>query len=164
MTRQEAIRFLSGTKVYVDGRSREIQQKLFEVGFKWMSCGKNVSFECMPYLYLENNNGNLYLHHGSYMKNFKKHPFREITVDDILSVNIQESGKNYEIGERVPFGRVTLEVVEQDVCDGCFFEMLPADFDCHCLLPSIGCCSAGERKDGKSVIFKRVEENSVKNT
>lgn len=158
MTRQEAIKFLSDTKVYVDGRSLEIQQKLFEVGFKWSSCGKNVSFDWKPYLYLEKYNGNLSIKHGESMKDFKKHPFREITVDDILSVNIQESGNNYEIGERIPFGRVTLEVVEQDVCDGCFFEMLPADFNCHFLLPSIGCCSAGERQDGKYVIFKRVEE------
>lgn len=158
MTRQEAIKFLSNTKVYVDGRSREIQQKLFDVGFKWSYCKKNVSFEWEPYLYMGKGNGNLYLQHGDSMKYFKEHPFREIKVDDILSINIQESRKNYEIGERLPFGRVTLEVVEQDVCDGCFFEMFPDYSDCYFLLPSIGCCSSGERKDGKSVIFKRVEE------
>ena len=156
MTRQEAIKFLSNTKVYVDGRSREIQKKLFEVGFEWKANGNGVLYEFEPYLFMCNKSGDLYIKFCNSMKDFKEHPLHEITVDDILSINIQESGKNYEIGERIPFGRVTLEVVEQDICEGCFFEDFPEDCDCHILQPSIGCCSSGERKDGKSVIFKRL--------
>lgn len=157
MTRQEAIRFLSNTKVYVDGRSSEIQHKLFDVGFKWSYCGKSVSSKYEPYLYLFNEKGNLYLKHGNSMKEFKEYPFLEIKADDILNMDVYRSGKNYRIGERIPFGRVTLEVVEQDICDGCFFEDFPEDCDCHTLQPCTGCCCAEERDDKKQVIFKRVE-------
>ncbi|MGN0091123.1 MAG: hypothetical protein ACI36Z_09265 [Alloprevotella sp.] len=157
MNRQEAIKFLSNTKVYVDGRSREIQHKLFNVGFKWKGCVNDVIHEWEPYLYLYSDNGDLYLKHGDSMKDFKEDPFREITADDILQIKIQEAGKNYEIGERIPFGRLTLEVVEQDICEECFFSELPEDLDCHVLQPCIGCCCAKERKDNKPVVFKRVE-------
>ena len=158
MTIKEAIKFLSNTKVYVDGRSREIQHKLFDVGFKWSYHKNNVSFVDEPYLYLCNNNGELYIKHGNSMKAFKEDPFLEMKAEDILNMDVYRPGKNYRIGERIPFGRVTLEVVEQDICEGCFFGDFPED--CHILQPSIGCCSSGERKDGKSVIFKRVEENN----
>lgn len=36
MTREEAIKLLRFTKVYVKDKSKEIQQKAFELGFKWM--------------------------------------------------------------------------------------------------------------------------------
>lgn len=55
--------------------------------------------------------------------------------------------------------RVTLEVVEQKGCDGCFF------FDKGtCYSPTINDrtevfrCMSYERSDGKSVIFKKVKE------
>ncbi len=36
MTKEEAIKLLRFTKVYVKDKSKEIQQKAFELGFKWM--------------------------------------------------------------------------------------------------------------------------------
>lgn len=35
MTQEEAIKFLSNTKVFVKDKSEEIQKKLFEIGFIW---------------------------------------------------------------------------------------------------------------------------------
>lgn len=57
--------------------------------------------------------------------------------------------KELKVGERI-----TLEVVESDVCSGCFFEnkedMCNANFE----LP----CSSKMRSDHKNVIFKEVKE------
>ena len=41
MTREEAISFLDNTKVYVQGKSKEIQEKMFSLGFQWKFDGKN---------------------------------------------------------------------------------------------------------------------------
>ena len=35
MTRKEAVEFLANTKVYVNGKSKEIQKKLFSLGHEW---------------------------------------------------------------------------------------------------------------------------------
>ena len=45
MTREEAISFLDNTKVYVQGKSKEIQEKLFSLGFQWKFDGKKVRHE-----------------------------------------------------------------------------------------------------------------------
>ena len=54
--------------------------------------------------------------------------------------------KELRIGQRVT---ITLEVVEQSECNGCFFN------------DKEGCpylCLSGSRSDGKSVIYKEVKE------
>jgi hypothetical protein len=57
--------------------------------------------------------------------------------------------KELKIGERVT---ITLEAVEQSLCDGCYF-----DSGNICLKPTGGfqCCPK-DRSDGKDVIFKLV--------
>ena len=56
--------------------------------------------------------------------------------------------KELKVGERIT---ITLEVVEQDSCTGCFFD----DNDmCSRLFP----CGISDRPDGKSVIFKEVKK------
>lgn len=58
--------------------------------------------------------------------------------------------KELKVGERVT---VTLEVVEQDGCDGCFF------FGKYrCFAPLKPKCSNVVRSDGKDVVFKEVKE------
>ena len=49
MTREEAISFLDNTKVYVQGKSKEIQEKLFSLGFQWKFDGKKVRHEEKPF-------------------------------------------------------------------------------------------------------------------
>lgn len=39
MTKEAAIELLKNRKVYVNGKSAEIQEKLFELGFKWQGQG-----------------------------------------------------------------------------------------------------------------------------
>ena len=36
MTKEEAKKMLTNTKVYVNGKTKEIQEKLFEIGFSWI--------------------------------------------------------------------------------------------------------------------------------
>lgn len=61
-----------------------------------------------------------------------------------------------KVGKRVT---ITLEEVEQDGCDGCFFSI-----NNTCYNPSINGwsdgfqCKSKGRSDGKGVIFKKVKE------
>lgn len=55
--------------------------------------------------------------------------------------------KELKVGEKVT---ITLEAVERSTCKGCFFE------ESHPCLSRYK-CSASERSDGKSVIFKQGE-------
>ena len=87
MTREEAIKMLANTKVYVDGKSREIQEKLFLLGFQWTSGSKQVLFEEKPFLFLWKD---VNIRYSDDMEHFTKNLFREITVADILSIVIDE--------------------------------------------------------------------------
>lgn len=58
--------------------------------------------------------------------------------------------KELKVGERVT---ITLEVVEENGCEGCFF------FGKYrCFAPLKSKCSNVVRSDGKDVIFKEVKE------
>lgn len=59
--------------------------------------------------------------------------------------------KELKVGERVT---ITLEVIEHNSCEECFFYKLEG---CHpCQREYI--CSKLDRLDGKSIIFKEVKE------
>ena len=45
MTREEVRTFLNGTKVYVEDKSKEIQEKLFSLGYDWNDKIKAVQHE-----------------------------------------------------------------------------------------------------------------------
>ena len=55
-----------------------------------------------------------------------------------------------KVGERVT---VTLEAVEENGCEGCFFSG-----KYRCFAPSKFKCSNVVRSDGKDIIFKEVKE------
>lgn len=58
-----------------------------------------------------------------------------------------------KVGKRVT---ITLEEVEQDGCDGCFFSI-----NNTCYNPTkngLFHCKSEDRSDGKGVIFKKVKE------
>ena len=87
MTREEAIKILANTKVYVQGKSKEIQEKLFSLGFQWKFDGKKVCHEEKPFLFFWED---MELSYGSDMERFTKKAFREITANDILNIIIDE--------------------------------------------------------------------------
>lgn len=86
MTQKEIDKFLANTKVYVDGKSREIQEKIFSFGFHWL-IGNQVSHTEKPFLYLKENKEITY---GDDMKCFTGHEYFEISPKEILSLELDE--------------------------------------------------------------------------
>lgn len=88
MTLKEIRKFLDNTKVYVNGKSKEIQEKLFSFGYRWGGPNPTkASFLDSPFLFIH---GLYTLSYSSNMSYFKKHRYREISADEILSLEITE--------------------------------------------------------------------------
>lgn len=90
MTRKEIDNFLANTKVYVAGKSKEIQEKLFSLGYRWNNYSKNIVVCChteAPFLFIYENK---LITKSSDMELFCSHENREITVEEILALEITE--------------------------------------------------------------------------
>lgn len=88
MTQQEIDKFLANTKVYVNGKSKEIQEKLFSLGYYWsVGKGTEVANEDKPFLFIYKNHDITY---GRDMCNFIQHEHREISSEEILSLELTE--------------------------------------------------------------------------
>lgn len=87
MTREEINTFLTNTKVYVAGKSKEIQEKLFSIGYKWYKSDTDVLSTEYPFLYIDNNHR---ISCGCDMCVFTEQENREITVEEILSLELTE--------------------------------------------------------------------------
>lgn len=70
MTREEAVKFLSNTKVYVKGKGKEIQEKLFSLGYKWDYRDTYVNHTKSPFLFIYKN---MSLSCSSDMEHFSEH-------------------------------------------------------------------------------------------
>lgn len=90
LTKQQAQDFLINKKVYVNGKSEEIQKKLFECGFKWRKLGADIFYSEELFLFIHKNK---YLSHSSNMKYFHIMNFEEITPEEILSIELIEEPK-----------------------------------------------------------------------
>lgn len=86
MTQKEIDRFLANTKVYVDGKSREIQEKLFSFGFHWLS-GTQVSHTEKPFLYFAEDKEITF---GNDMGYFAEHKYFELSPKEILSLKLDK--------------------------------------------------------------------------
>ena len=88
MTKEEIKKFLDNTKVYVNGKSREIQEKLFSFGYKWGEINSTeVSDVNEPFLFIYKKGC---ITHTNDMCCFTEHEHREISADEILSLEITE--------------------------------------------------------------------------
>lgn len=88
MTKEEIDKFLADTKVYVDGKSEEIQKKLFSFGYHWGAGNfTEVRHQDSPFLYIR---GNKEILRSSDMVYFSNHDNRKITAEEILSLEITE--------------------------------------------------------------------------
>lgn len=96
MTREEVIKFLINKKLYVDKYSRKIQDKLFDLGFRWEGPEPRKHKLFFPFLYLIDGQ----IISGSYnaetFNNSIYGDFEQITYQDILSIKIDEKGENIE--------------------------------------------------------------------
>ena len=94
MTQEEAIKFLSNTKVFVKDKSEEIQKKLFEIGFIWCEVpNKEPKYVTKPFLYINNNKN---LTYGNDVKTFYSHTYKEISAEDILNIKVERLPKTWE--------------------------------------------------------------------
>ena len=87
MTRKEIDKFLANTKVYVNGKSKEIQEKLFSLGYKWHFGGAEVNYTKEPFLFIYED---MSLTKSGNMEHFSNHNNREITAEEILALEITE--------------------------------------------------------------------------
>lgn len=87
MTKKEIDKFLANTKVYVNGKSKEIQEKLFSLGYKWSDGDVNVCHTKAPFLFIYEN---MIFTKNSDMEYFSSHGNREISAEEILSLELTE--------------------------------------------------------------------------
>ena len=89
MTKVEAFEYLKGKKVACDISNEElVQLKLFEVGIRWRN-SKSYVTDGAPFLFI-NPNG---ITHCASREWFELHDYKEISADDILSIEIVEEKK-----------------------------------------------------------------------
>lgn len=95
MTKEAAIELLKGRKVYVNGKSAEIQKKLFELGWKWTVMG-DTKITCLnsPFLYIDRD---FTFSHGSNMQNFTDDNRKEISYEEILAIEVVEELKENDV-------------------------------------------------------------------
>lgn len=84
---REAIDFLANTKVYVNGKSKEIQKKLFSLGYEWSDGDTNVCYTKSPFLYISSS---MTFTMGNDMEHFSERILREVTPEEILNITIDE--------------------------------------------------------------------------
>lgn len=120
MTKEEAIKFLSNTKVYVGGKSKEIQEKLFELGFSWIE-GDAVRYLEYPFLYIQEYNE---ITCGRDMKHFNELSSLEIKADDILSIEIDKEEPQFK-----PFDKVLVRDKEDEQWRVGFFSHISTEAD-----------------------------------
>ena len=91
MTKEEIKKFLDNTKVYVNGKSKEIQEKLFSFGYEWIGDGP-TKVQCTekPFLFIHDNG---YIYYTNDMDFFVEHENKEITADEILALEV--TGPSY---------------------------------------------------------------------
>ena len=86
MTKEEAKKMLTNTKVYVNGKSKEIQEKLFEIGFRWRGFPeKIIKSENDPFIYIRDG-----ITYNSDMLYFQCSKLKEVSADDILNIKLDE--------------------------------------------------------------------------
>ena len=86
MTRKEIDKFLANTKVYVAGKSKEIQEKLFSLGYCWHIGGSTeVKHENEPFLFIYK----VYsISCTNDMCTFMRSEYREISAEEILALEL----------------------------------------------------------------------------
>lgn len=104
MTKEEAQEKLKNTKVYVNGKSGKIQAKLFKLGFRWSSGDKEILHKDKPFLYIEKS---LTITFGSDMIDFSVNPNKEISGEEILSIQAE--------GDLKPFDKVLVRDEEDNI-------------------------------------------------
>ena len=115
MTKKEAIEYLNNSKIYVNGKSREIQVKLFSLGYKWDTNDKEVLYTNKPFLFIHEDSK---ITCSNNMEFFKSYEYREITSEELLSIQITELYRPFknqkecldEMLKHQPFGYIRYRI------------------------------------------------------
>ena len=83
MILKEARKFLTGKKVFVKNKGKEVQEKLFNTGFKWLAPNEKGVYKDRYFLFLYEN---LTLTYADEIEYFYNHKFEEISAEDILKL------------------------------------------------------------------------------
>lgn len=95
MTKKAALELLKNRKVYVNGKSAEIQKKLFELGYKWRGDSSQVVAHIIkPFIFIDDK---LSLGCADDMIFFYTHESEEISAEEILSIEIEPEFKENDI-------------------------------------------------------------------
>ena len=87
MTLGQAREFLTDKKVFVKNKGKEVQEKLFELGFKWYDYPtQELKYLNKPFLFIDKLQK---LSYGEHTNFFYKHSYEEISVEDILNIKIE---------------------------------------------------------------------------
>ena len=94
MTQEEARKFLMNKKVFVKNKSKEIQLKLFELGFGWVGDRtKKPLYLTKPFLFMYKD---MALTYGDDVDCFYKNGREEILAEDILNIKVEHLPKTWE--------------------------------------------------------------------
>lgn len=119
MKKKEAQDFLSFTKVYVNGKSKEIQEKLYELGFEWDDTDEKIIRRLEdPFIQIDNDGT---MSSTNDMEEFRLSNYKEITLEDILSLELIEEYKFK------PFEKVLVRVRDTDIWRCSFFSHIDSD-------------------------------------
>ena len=81
-------------KVFVKNKSKEIQLKLFEIGFKWYGYPtQELKYLNKPFLFIDELKK---LSYGEHVDFFYKHSYEEISAEDILNIKVEHLPKTWE--------------------------------------------------------------------
>ena len=142
MTQEEARKFLMNKKVFVKNKSKEIQEKLFEIGFGWDDGStKRASYLTKPFLFMYKD---MTLAFGDDVDYFYKDSFEEISAEDILSIEVEHLPKTWgEFCENNPIkiGEAALNSDTSTIVSLHTNHIRRSDFD-RCCLPSTSAAAA----------------------
>lgn len=104
---------LANKKVYVAGKSAEIQKKAFELGYSWFG-NDRVRYADEPYLFFDSKCN---ISHSNFMKTFYSDPKEEITAEEILAMEVKKPEEKFE-----PFQKVLVRDHDNEEWKPKFFE------------------------------------------
>lgn len=101
MTKKQAMALLRNKKIYVKNMSKEIQERLFEIGFEWGDGGKQVLYEDNPYLFIENSRKLMTSTNNSEFYSATPE-MQEITPEEIIDIDLTDDAvKTFEDYEKI---------------------------------------------------------------
>lgn len=104
LTKKQFEEFIANTKLYVDGKSAEIQKRLADLGIITRKVPVHTE---APFIYIDRNDGGKFrLRFSHWMDSFTECKNRRIYVDDILYAEIGEDAISKEEGLFKPFDKV----------------------------------------------------------